>query len=304
MKKIKNLSSICFLWVSYFLNLNKKIILIAICITLLLSSCFKSVVRNVGYQSLRTTFKQSNINKIPNDAEIVLLYSLSDKGKLVVTVVNRTDEIMIVDNTMSFYIENGHSFSYYDPTIESKTTTEWSSQENGVSVNLGAIGNALGIDGVLGTTLNGVNVSRSNNNGTSTANTTININQPRLSIGPHGSIIMPKKFHIKNFGNLFYADKLDSTIYTKDNSYCNFSVCISYSLDRGTSFKKIITDFYANSRIVLPLIHSGKVNETLRRVFEIKPDAMNENLWYIKFNDDSYSTFDSMSSKSFLFDYQ
>lgn len=304
MKKFRIRSNSGFLRITHFLKNKRKLIFIAICTNFLLSSCFKSEITCIGYQSLRTTFKQPNINEIPNNAQIVLLYSLSEEGKLVVTVVNKTDEIMLIDKTMSFFIEKGYSLSYYDPTIKSTTTTDWLSKEKGISVNLGAIGNALGIGGALGTALNGINVGKSNNKGTSTENTTINIDQPKIAIGPHASQTMTKAFLISDFGDNMYLNKLDSTNYTKDNSYCKFSVCISYSLDKGNSFKKITTDFYANSRIVLPLSHSGKVNETLRHVFEIKPDAMNENLWYIKFKNDSYLTFDTMRSKNFLFDYQ
>lgn len=263
------------------------------------------VTSSVAYQSIRTTFKQPDLtkNKIPDDAEIILVYSVSPDGNLSVGISNNTNEIMVIDQTMSFFINNGHSVSYYDPTVRTTTVTDLSSQSKGASVNLGAIGNALGVGGALGTVLSGINVGGSGTVGTSTQNTTIIADQPRVSLGPKGSGTMSKTFQIDGIGrnSLKYAGT--ANFYTKEDSYSTFSVCISYSLDGGDSFKKITTDFYANSKIFVPVTHKGMVNEALRNIFTTKTDALNENLWILYFNNNVPKAYDSMV-KGFLFDYQ
>ena len=67
----------------------------------LLASCSSGrlAVSHVGYQSVRTTFRQPT--EIPDDAEILVVYDISQHGEIVPVVMNRTSEIMILDQTMS-----------------------------------------------------------------------------------------------------------------------------------------------------------------------------------------------------------
>lgn len=286
----------------------KKCLLQTFSILLFLCSCSsgKMVTSNVAYQSIRTTFKQPDIEakEIPDDAKIILAYTITPDGHLAVGIENNTHDIMIIDQTMSFFINNGHSVSYYDPTVKTTTITDLASSTKGGSVNLGAIGNALGVGGILGTALQGINLGASGTVGTSTQNTTVIADQPRVSIGPKGSCAMSKTFKIDGIGrNALKQSASTATTYTNNNSYCRFSVCISYSLDGGNTFEKITTDFYANSKIVLPVSRKGMVNETLRNLFTTKTDALNENLWLLYFNTNVPSAHDSMV-KGFLYDYQ
>lgn len=260
---------------------------------------------SVAYQSIRTTFKQPDMStdKIPDNAEIILAYTITPNGNLSVGVVNNTQDVMIIDQTMSFFINNGKSISYYDPTIKSRTVTDLSSETQGVSVNVGAIGGALGIGGRLGGLLNGINLGSSGTTGTSIQNTTVTADQPRISIGPKGSSAMSKTFKIDGIGKSSLKQAGTVVTCNKDNSYCNFRVSISYSLDGGNSFKKITTDFYANSKIIIPVSKKGMVNETLRSLFATKSDALNENLWLLHFNTNVPDAHDCMV-RGFLYDYQ
>lgn len=305
MKKVQ--SHGCFIRLFHSLRLKRKFLFSMLGIAFILCACSegKMVTSSVAYQSIRTTFKQPDLtkNKIPDDAEIILVYSVSPDGDLSVGISNNTNEIMVIDQTMSFFINNGHSVSYYDPTVRTTTVTDLSSQSKGASVNLGAIGNALGVGGALGTVLSGINVGGSGTVGTSTQNTTIIADQPRVSLGPKGSGTMSKTFQIDGIGRNSLKDAGTANFYTKEDSYSTFSVCISYSLDGGDSFKKITTDFYANSKIFVPVTHKGMVNEALRSIFTTKTDALNENLWILYFNNNVPKAYDSMV-KGFLFDYQ
>ena len=96
---------------------NSKLLLVLFGLAgVLLTSCsgYKLTVSHVGYQSVRTTFRQPT--EIPDDAEILVVYDISQHGEIVPVVMNRTSEIMILDQTMSFFVNtNGQSTSYYDP---------------------------------------------------------------------------------------------------------------------------------------------------------------------------------------------
>lgn len=251
---------------------------------LLFTSCANLYLKtsSVAYQSIRTTFRQPDIQNIPDNVKIILSYRITNEGKLLVDVKNNTSEIMIIDQTNSFFINNGQSISYYDPTV--KTSTDLASSAKGASVNLGALGKAVGIGGVVGKALSGVNVGGSNTTGTS--NTTIIADQPRVSLGPKGNITMSKAFQINGIGKDYFLRHTDefAGAFTKDNSICTFSVCISYSVDGGNTFQKNVTDFYVNSMIISPVKKHGAVNDALRTIYQKKTDALRENLWILYFN--------------------
>lgn len=272
----------------------------------LLASCSSSklTVSHVGYQSVRTTFRQPT--EIPDDAEILVVYGITEDGKIIPIVNNRTSEIMILDQTMSFFVNtDGQSTSYYDPTVRTTTSTDISSGTTGASVNLGAIGGALGIGGTLGGILNGINVGGSETSGSSISNTTILADQPRISLAPKSKGALSKSFTISGLG----AEAIKSATgiehnLTPNNATLKFSVCISYSIDGGNTFKKIVSDFYVNNRIIIPVASKGKVNDSLRNLFSTKPDAMDEPWWILHFsNNVSFNKSDTMK-QGVLYDYQ
>lgn len=240
------------------------------------------VTSSVGYQSVRTTFRQPV--EIPDDAEIVVAYGISADGVLIPVVENKTSEIMIIDQTMSFFVNtDGNSTSYYDPTVRTTEVTDHSSNTKGTSVNLGAVAGFLGIGGKAGSLLSGVNVGNANTEGTSISNVTTIADQPRVSLAPKSKGQMSKSFQISGIGRGFLNRERSNT-YPSPSNAPKFSVCVSYSLDGGTTFKKIVSDFYVNSDIVVPVRSKGKVNNSLRTLFTTKPDAMDESWWLLYFN--------------------
>lgn len=240
------------------------------------------VTSNVGYQSIRTTFKQPV--EIPDDAEIVVAYGISADGALIPVVENKTSEIMIIDQTMSFFVNtDGSSTSYYDPTVRTTEVTDHISNTKGTSVNLGAVAGAFGVGGALGGLLGGVNVGNANTEGVSTSNITTIADQPRVSLAPKSNGKMSKSFRISGVGR-GYLNRGRNNTYLSSLNAPKFSVCISYSLDGGTTFKKIVSEFYINSDIVVPVESKGRVNSSLRKLFTTKPDAMGESWWLLYFN--------------------
>lgn len=263
----------------------RKILVIVLLVTCMTSCITNSLVtHSVAYQSVRPVWNKS---EVPQNAKIICAYSISENGELVVAVKNNTDEIMIIDQTKSFLVNSdGSSISYYDPTVRVTANTSTTSNTKGASLNLGAVAGALGVGGVLGTLASGINVGGAGTDGFSTTNTTYFADQPQISLGPKGTGLMSKEYSVINLGKSFLSNSSErNNAFTSSDSYCKFSVCISYSTDGGNSFDKIVTDFYANSWIVYPVSRHGQVNEALRNVMNSKTDCLYEPWWLLYFND-------------------
>lgn len=273
---------------------------------LALTSCGSSsklTTDKVAYQSIRTTHgKAPGIN---NDMKIYATYGFTADGELVAVVYNPTSEIMVIDQTMSFFVNtSGESKSYYDPTVRTTSVSDLSSKSNGASVNLGSVAGALGIGGRLGGLLGGMNVGGGTTTGQTVTNATYIADQPKVSLGPRSSITMSKTFQVTGIG----SSGLKSTNAVMPNmsyqeSTKKFSICISYSLDGGNTFEKMVTDFYVNSEIASPVMRHGAVNDALRGIFIMKNDAIHEPMWFLHFVNNIASPSD-IQVEGTLFDYQ
>lgn len=276
----------------------------------LTGACYgpRLITHSVAYQSVRTEHAQPTPESpIPDAAKIAVAYSISSEGDLTAIVYNRTDEIMTIDQTLSFFVNStGKSTSYYDPTVRTTATTDISSRTKGATVNLGAVAGALGVGGVVGQIANGINVGGSGTSGQSVTNTTYVADLPRVSLAPRSSGAMSKVFRIIGIGKeALETATLQAPLLTEKDTYCRFSVCISYSVDGGNTFQKLVTNFYADSQVVAPVMEKGLVNDALRQVYLQKPDAPYEPWWMLKFN---YENVDEEVADSFvqgfLYDYQ
>ena len=278
-----------------------KQLFFGLCITAMLTSCKVMSTDAVYYQSYRTRHAQpSTDNPIPDDAKIAVFYMITPSGDLSAYVVNRTENIMIIDQTMSFFVgSDGVSTSYYDPTIRTTTTTDLSSTSRGASVNLGSIASAFGIGGLIGNLASGINLGGSGTSGVSTSNTVYEADQPKVSLGPRGRVKMSKEFKI---GSILY-NGFNTDDYAQ--SPCRFSVCISYSTDEGATFNKLTTEFFLNSSYCIP-VNKGQINDAVVRVLESKPDAINEYLWNMSCTSQGKNTTcrEELPNLGTLFDYQ
>lgn len=277
-------------------------------VSVVLASCgsAKLSTGSVGYQSIRTTHAQpSQKSPIPDDAQIAVAYTIGGDGALTAIVYNRTSEIMTIDQTKSFFVNSdGKSVSYYDPTVRTTSVTDMSSVTKGGSVNLGAIAGAFGVGGTIGQIANGINLGGSGTTGTAETSTTYVADLPQVSLAPHSNGAMSKTFKIAGIGSSsLNGSAVNQPSLTNEQSYCRFSVCISYSIDGGQTFDKIVTDFYANSKIVVPVIQKGRVNDALRQVYQSKQDAINEYWWLLNFNYNIPGGFDKRV-QGILYDYK
>lgn len=231
----------------------------------------------VSYQSVRTTFEQPA--QVPPEAKIAVFYTFSPVGEIIATVYNRTDEILTIDQTKSFFVDtDGTSKSYFDPTVRTTTTTDMSQVSSGGSMNLGALGSAFGIGGTIGRLLGGINVGGSNTQGEMVSNTTYRADMPEIAIGPRGNGNMTKKFKVTGLGweyiDYNQSNYISNPYYTADNSPKRFSVCITYKVGLEGVFQKLVTDFYVSGEIIEPVADSQSVNASLRKVYMTKPDAL------------------------------
>lgn len=279
-------------------------------VALALASCGSSdklVTTSVEYQSVRTLHAQPTASApIPEDAKIMVAYTIDRNGGLTAIVFNRTSEIMTIDQTKSFFVgPDGKSVSYYDPTVTTTAVTNMSSSTKGGSINLGALTGALGIGGTIGQIANGVNLGGSGTKGTSETTTTYVADLPQVSLAPHSSGAMSKVYKVDVLGReaYGYTTAINKLSLDKDQSYCRFSVCISYSIDGGQTFDKLVTDFYANSWLRIPVEKHGVVNDALRQIYQLKPDAINENLWTLHFNSNIHNEYDTRV-EGVLYDYK
>lgn len=267
--------------------MKNKLIYIFTCMALTSCGSVPLATSSVGYQSVRTSHAQpTQTSPIPDDAKIAVAYTIGGDGELTAVVYNRTSEIMTIDQTKSFFVNSdGKSVSYYDPTVRTTSVTDMSSVTKGGSVNLGSIAGALGIGGTIGQIANGINLGGSGTSGIAETSTTYVADLPQVSLAPHGNGAMSKTFYITGIGaSSLKGSAVNQPSLTKEQSYCRFSVCISYSIDGGQTFEKLVTDFYANSKVVVPVTQRGRVNEALRQVYQSKQDAINEYWWLLNFN--------------------
>lgn len=232
----------------------------------------------VGYRSVRTSFAQPK--KIPDSAKIGVEYFIDAKGVLLAVVYNLSQEIITIDQTKSFLVNtNGISQSYFDPTITASTTGTMSSETTGLTFNLGAISNAFGVGGALGSLLGGTSLGYSTTNGSFSSNTVIVRDMPTISIAPRGKMIMSKQFEIHGVGieqrEKGKQPELEFPDATMSQSPLKFSVCISYTIENEPNPKKLVTEFYVNSALI-ESVQAGKVSGGFRKIYNIKPDALVE----------------------------
>lgn len=247
--------------------------------TILLSGCSTSgklMVNSVSYQSLRTDFAQTK--SIEKDAKIAVEYFFNSKGEMQPVIYNLTSEILTVDQTKSFVImPNGSSVSYYDPTVRTTTTGSYNSSTTGSSLNLGGITSALGIGGPLGALASATSIGSSQTEGIIRQNTVSITDQPVVHIGPKGSIAMSKAYSIAGVG--WSAKSRGNVIDVKPgDANVKFSVCITYSLDEGATYNKLVTHFYVSSHITVP-VDNKKVGKAFYNIYDLKPDALAESMY-------------------------
>lgn len=270
-----------------YLPMKKKITYTILSIVLASCGSGKLTTSSVAYQSVRTRHAQpTQSSPIPDEAKIVVAYSISESGALTAIVYNRTSETMTIDQTMSLFINsNGQSIPYFAPAVGTTSTTSRQSVTKRRPANISATSKPIDRNGTAGKAHSSIDLRDTGMTGIATTNYTYMAYQPRVTIAPNSKGALSKAFKINGIGkNGLKAGEASSVSLNEGESYCRFSVCISYSLDNGETFDKITTNFYANSKLIVPVTQEGKVNEALRKIYQTKQDAINEYWWLLHFN--------------------
>ena len=291
---------------------------------LLLSGCSSTAgvlsVRGIGYQAVNTKRNiQSESADIPSNATILTSYAIDENGRIAVFVKNLSEEIIVIDQEMSFFINtDGISISYFDPTIRTESTTDFSSTTSGATFNFGALAYAVGLGGPLGTLMGGFSSTSASTTGSAYTSTVTIMDQKKINIGPRGTVMLSKTYKVAGLGAEIENGVPDLTSMSYNTAPLKFSICIYYSDNEGRTFKKLVTDFYVSNYAFFPVVSNDKVNDTLRSVMNQKPDLFSQpwSLLYFKNNIDLTTTdyfinpgaprggvFDTII-KGMLFDYQ
>lgn len=164
-----------------------------------------------------------------------------------VSIKNKSTETVYVDLGKSFLIRGSESMQCYVPSATSHT----SGQSIGTSVNMGAVANAVGVSGALGTLASGVNVG----GGKSSSATTTTFAQRVVPVPPMAEkeIGVLELFPIQNIDiyNLNYKvnsaqtnslylflDKIPhigENILLNDENLMRFGTFVTYSMDEQQS---------------------------------------------------------------------
>ena len=286
-----------------------KTFLLLLLNAVMLSSCSQKYlnVTGVAYQSIRAKEPILSRYDIPDDATIIVSCQIGGNGEFDVIVRNNTDKIMTIDRTKSFFRNQaGNSIPYYDPTVKVQSQSTMVGGQTGASVNLGSIASAAGIGGALGTALGGVNVGGSKERAVTNTNTTYIVDQPQISIAPHGQASMGRTFMFEGVGLSFLGEAIKGTetdvnnAFTPTQTYAACNLCISYSMDDGKTYETILTDIYANSLLVGKVKQKGKVNEALRYIYTNKNDALIEPWFALYFLSDAKKNNNKVQVSEFL----
>lgn len=255
----------------------------------MLSGCKTSgklAVSSVNYQAIRTKFAQPT--SIAPDAKIAVEYFFNSQGVMQPVVYNLTENVLVLDQTKSFVImPDGSSVSYYDPTVRTTTTGTFESHTQGTSFNLGGVTRALGIGGVAGALAGATTVGSSTTSGVMRQNTVSITDQPRVLIGPKGSVAMSKAYRINGIGET--AKGVDVVDVAPNLATVRFSVCVTYSVDDGATFDKLVTDFYVGSQLIVP-VKDKKVSDAFYNIYTRKPDALAESMYLFMIRDNIKKT--------------
>ena len=244
-------------------------------------------VSQVCYQSIRPERKDLK-KKIPEDAKIAIIASISANGGINVSVKNLTSSVMTIDRQKSFVVSNGVSMVFYNPNISvnAKTTTHTSGSN--VAFNMGAAAAALGIGGAAGMLLGGLSVGGSGSNSTSVTSSTYNIDQQVISLAPNSLVRVGGPFYLHGVGCSFLEDLADfyekkEVVFlangdSKEKMF-PFSITISYQIE-DENIQVLTSSYYVSDIIIEPIVNSGKVNDALRAVIKKKPNACSE-MWFL-----------------------
>lgn len=160
---------------------------------------------------------------------------------LEIKIKNKSNKVLYFDLGNSFIFRNDEASAIYVPTA----TTVTHGQNIGIGVNVGSVANAVGINGVVGDVLQGVNVGGSKGSSAST----VTYSERYFSLPPQSSKTIQKiqlftPEYERIFSNILYYKSINKVMYKGGGYLCfahkdpNFSKgdCIKYD-ENSSPFK-------------------------------------------------------------------
>lgn len=205
-----------------------------------------------------------------------------------ITIHNISEKTIYIDLGNSFFTRfNGEAVTMYTPTA----TTESSTQNIGMGVNLGAVSNALGVGGVAGIISQGVNIGGGTTSGTSCITysqriiaippkSSKNINHwPLFNINDEISFFKNGNYGLRIYKKINRGEKL---LYTEENTPLQLSVLVSYSYNENcTDLKTVNTQLYLKE--MLGVTQNAMLSERSKSK-NIIPNFKKESLYIISSN--------------------
>ena len=214
---------------------------------------------------------------------------------IVVSVKNKTDKTIYLDLGNTFFMRNNSPSPYYIPSATQIT----SGTSTGASVNMGAVANALGVGGTIGTLANGVNVG----GGTLNSSSTITYAQRVIPVPAHSTkkldlqLLFPENL-TKIYGSkfihqtnhrlhcLFDKEEIikigEERLFTETDSPIQWGVHLIYDTSENiTSPKKLSASFYVSKMIgcKYSMMHSFDGAITKGQLPEIYRDLVSFVAW-------------------------
>ncbi len=210
----------------------------------------------IADKNVEITFKSSRID----NKGTILEYIIPVFNAVKVSIKNKSTETIYVDLGKSFLIRGSESIQCYVPSATSHT----SGQSIGTSVNIGAVANAMGVSGALGTLANGVNVG----GGKSSSATTTTFAQRVVPVPPmsekeigtlhlfpaQNTDIYNLKYKMNHTGVVLYV-YLENIPFVGENlqvnnKLMNFSALVTYSMDEQQSNPQNLNAKFCFSNII------------------------------------------------------
>ncbi|MBR1466735.1 MAG: hypothetical protein IJ607_10310 [Bacteroidaceae bacterium] len=193
-------------------------------------------------------------------------YALGPYPTMRIKATNKTDQIIYIDLGTSYLKKNDFAQAIYSPTIISTSI----GKSVGVGINAGTVARSIGIGGMVGDALGGLNIGGAS----SSSSTTTTYAQRIVSIPPKSSIMLEDiaifiPGNERFFGNLFYfkevghpkrlwciSPKFDDVKsgemreFTEESSLFDIGCYLSYAFSENmTDCKGIETKYYVKKLV-------------------------------------------------------
>lgn len=226
-----------------------------------------------GEMSFMRQYEIGDEFSLKNDGNVPLV-------KYVIEITNKSSKVIYVDKASCFRTSSTGKTRYY---YNSNKVSTVSSGNNGVGVNMGAVTNAMGVGGVVGSLANGVTVGGGKQNSTIVEHQ----NERLLVIPPKGKVLLSKDDYIDIKGGNDLVTGISENLvcpriegllrnevqeFTEENSPMTYNYMITYSFSNelykcnSVNFGVYLKDAYGFPKAIFNFLwlSKSKINDYFR----------------------------------------